>query len=45
MVEVTQSSASVPMYESPRLTTYGDMKHITKGQLQTSGDTTAGFKP
>lgn len=35
----------VSTYESPRLTTYGDMKRITKGQLTTSGDTTAGFKP
>lgn len=44
-VDVIQSTTSVSAYESPRLATYGDMKRITKGQLTTSGDTTAGFKP
>lgn len=36
---------STPVYESPRLTTYGDLATITKGQLVGSGDAAAVFKP
>lgn len=32
-------------YTTPHLTTYGDLKRITKGQLATSGDTTGNMKP
>jgi hypothetical protein len=37
-------STSRPPYESPRLTTYGDLQSLTRGQLAGSGDTTANFK-
>lgn len=36
---------STPAYESPRLTTYGDLQTITKGTLVGSGDVGAVFKP
>jgi hypothetical protein len=32
-------------YESPRLTTYGDLKTITQGQLAGTADTSGTFKP
>lgn len=43
--DMTQKATLATAYESPRLTTYGDLRTVTKGQLITSGDTTAGFKP
>jgi hypothetical protein len=38
-----ESTVRVP-YESPKLTTYGDLASLTKGNLAGSGDTTANFK-
>jgi hypothetical protein len=41
----TKAAPLGSLYETPRLTTYGDLKRITKGQLATSGDTTGNMKP
>lgn len=35
---------TAPTYEAPHLTTYGDLKTITKGQLAGTTDTSNTFK-
>jgi hypothetical protein len=39
------NTQTAPTYETPHLTTYGDLKTITKGTLAGTADTSGTFKP
>jgi hypothetical protein len=43
--DMSQCAITTVVYESPRLTTYGDLKNITKGTLAGTADTSGTFKP